>query len=80
VVTSHFLSIPLLVARSDLIAVVPRPIATYFAAMSPGLAVAELPFELTGFDLKLHWHRRFDNDTRHKWLREQLAVLFTRRS
>jgi DNA-binding transcriptional LysR family regulator len=80
VVTSHFLSIPLLVAHSDLIAVVPRPIATYFAGMSPGLAVAELPFDLTGFDLKLHWHRRFDNDPRHRWLREELAVLFTRRA
>jgi DNA-binding transcriptional LysR family regulator len=78
VLTSHFLSIPLLVARSDLISVVPRPIATYFAAMSPGLAVAELPFELTGFDLKQHWHQRFDNDPRHKWLRQQLAGLFTR--
>jgi hypothetical protein len=47
--------------------------------MSPGLAVAELPFELTGFDLKQHWHRRFDNDPRHKWFRGQLAGLFARR-
>ncbi len=79
VVTANFLSIPLLVAQSDLISVVPRPIATYFAGLSPGLAVADLPFELTGFDLKQHWHRRFDNDPRHKWWRDQLGALFTRR-
>jgi DNA-binding transcriptional LysR family regulator len=78
VVTSHFLSIPLLVARSSLIAVVPQPIAIYFAGMSPELAVAELPFDLSGFDLKQHWHRRFDNDPRHTWLRDQLATTIRR--
>ena len=33
------------------------------------------PFDLT-YDLKLHWHRRFDNEPRSIWLREQLAAVF----
>ena len=41
----------------------------------PQLAIALPPFDITGFDLKLHWHRRFDNEPRNRWLREQLATM-----
>jgi hypothetical protein len=44
--------------------------------MSPQLAVALPPFEISGFDLKVYWHRRFDNEPRNRWLREQLIGLF----
>ncbi len=39
------------------------------------MAAALPPFDLT-YDLKLHWHRRFDNEPRSIWLREQLAAVF----
>jgi DNA-binding transcriptional LysR family regulator len=76
VFASHFLSVPFVIARSDLIATVPYRVATEFAAMSPQLAIALPPFNLPGFDLKLHWHRRFDHEPRSCWLREQFATLF----
>jgi DNA-binding transcriptional LysR family regulator len=76
VFASHFLSVPFVIARSDLIATVPYRVATEFAAMSPQLAIALPPFDLPGFDLKLHWHRRFDHEPRSCWLREQFATLF----
>ena len=76
VFTPHFLSVPFIVAQSDLIATVPRSVALHFASMIPQLAVARPPFDITGFDLKLHWHRRFDNEPRSRWLREQLATVF----
>jgi DNA-binding transcriptional LysR family regulator len=76
VVTSHFLSVPFVVARSDLVATVPYAVATQFASMSPRLAVALPPYDITGFDLRLHWHRRFDNEPRNRWLREQVARMF----
>ena len=44
--------------------------------MSPQLAIALPPFDVPGFDLKLHWHRRFDNEPRNRWLREQLITMF----
>ena len=47
-----------------------------FAGMSPQLAVAQPPFELPGFDLKLHWHRRFDTEPRNRWFRDVLSELF----
>jgi DNA-binding transcriptional LysR family regulator len=74
--TPHFLSIPIVVARSDLVATVPHALATYFARLSPDLAVAMPPLDIAGFDLKQHWHRKFHNDPRNKWLREQVAQLF----
>jgi len=34
------------------------------------------PFEVAGFDVKQHWHRKFHNDSRNRWLRLQVAELF----
>lgn len=76
VYTSHFLGVPFILATSDLVATVPYAVAREFSAMSPQLAIALPPFDITGFDLKLHWHRRFDNEPRNRWLREHLAETF----
>jgi DNA-binding transcriptional LysR family regulator len=76
VYTAHFLGMPFILAQSDLIATVPYAIAQDFARMMPQLTVALPPFEIAGFDLKLHWHRRFDNEPRNRWLRDQLTVAF----
>jgi hypothetical protein len=51
-------------------------VALHFASIIPQLAVAELPFDLAGFELRQHWHRRFDNEPRSRWLRERLAASF----
>jgi len=74
--TPHFLSIPIIIARSDLVATVPHALAIYFTRMSRELALAMPPFDIAGFDVKQHWHRRFHNDPRNRWLREQVAQLF----
>jgi DNA-binding transcriptional LysR family regulator len=70
--TPHFLSVPFVVARSDLVAAIPQKLAAYFMTLSSELAAAALPFadEVT-LELKLHWHRRFDDEPRSRWLREQ---------
>lgn len=74
--TPHFLSIPIIIARSDLVATVPHALAIYFTRMSRDLAFAMPPFDIAGFDVKQHWHGRFHNDSRNRWLREQVAQLF----
>jgi DNA-binding transcriptional LysR family regulator len=76
VYTAHFLGMPFVLAKTDLVATVPYAVAREFAGMSTQLKVALPPFEITGFDLKLQWHRRFDNEPRNRWLREQLAGVF----
>lgn len=73
----HFLSIPMVVSRSDLIATVPRALAMYCARLAPQqFAVAKPPIDLGSFDVKQHWHRKFHHDPRNRWLRRQVAELF----
>ena len=73
----HFLSIPMVVSRSDLMATVPRALALYCARLAPEqFAVAKPPIDFGSFDVKQHWHRKFHHDPRNRWLRRQVAELF----
>ena len=74
--TPHFLSLPIIIARSDLVATVPHAVALHFARTSRDLAFAQPPFDIRGFDVRQHWHRKFHNDPRNRWLRAQVAALF----
>jgi DNA-binding transcriptional LysR family regulator len=73
--TSNVLSVPFIVMDTQLVATLPFEVVTRFASLTPNVAAALPPFDLT-YDLKLHWHRRFDGDPRSMWLREQLAAVF----
>lgn len=73
--TSNVLSVPFIVMDSSMVATLPYAVVTRFASLTPQVAAALPPFDLT-YDLKLHWHRRFDNEPRSIWLREQLATVF----
>ncbi|HEU4694180.1 MAG TPA: LysR family transcriptional regulator [Vicinamibacterales bacterium] len=73
--TSNVLSVPFIVMDTQLVATLPYAVVTRFVTLTPQLAAALPPFDVT-YDLKLHWHRRFDNEPRSIWLREQLAVVF----
>jgi len=74
--TPHFLSLPMIIARSDLVTTVPHAIGVYFSRLSGDLALARPPFDIAGFDLKQHWHRKYHGDSRNQWLRKQVALLF----
>ena len=74
--TPHFLSLPMIIARSDLVTTVPHALALYFSRLSPDLVIARPPFDIAGFDLKQHWHRKYHNDSRNQWLRKQVVQLF----
>jgi DNA-binding transcriptional LysR family regulator len=73
--TAHVLSVPFIVMETDLVATLPYAVVTRFASLSSEVAAALPPFELP-YDLKLHWHRRVDDEPRSMWIREQLAVVF----
>jgi DNA-binding transcriptional LysR family regulator len=73
--TSNVLSVPFIVMDTHLVATLPYAVVTRFASITPRVAAALPPFDLT-YDLKMHWHRRFDNDPRSIWLRDQLAAVF----
>jgi len=73
--TSNVLSVPFIVMESHLVATLPYAVVTRFASLTSHVAAALPPFDVT-YDLKLHWHRRFDNEPRSMWLRDQLAAVF----
>jgi DNA-binding transcriptional LysR family regulator len=75
VYTSHVLSVPFIVMESQLVATLPYAVVTRFASLTSRVAAALPPFDIP-YDLKLHWHRRFDKEPRSVWLRDQLAAVF----
>ncbi len=76
VYTSHVLSVPFIVMESDLLATLPYAVVTRFTSLMSSVVAALPPFDIS-YDLKLYWHRRFDNEPRSRWLREQLAAVFS---
>lgn len=72
ITVNQFFNAGSVVRTSDLLTVLPRSFvpATGFEAE---LAVRDLPFELPGIDVSMLWHRRHEQDTAQRWLRDTLA-------
>lgn len=64
----HFMSVPRLIAGSDMIGVVPLSLASWYAQVF-GLRILEPPIALPKIPLKQFWHRRVHNDPAVSWLR-----------
>jgi len=60
-----------IVARTDLLAVVPERIATVASRILP-LQTLPLPFEVNSVDVTMLWHERWHHAPAHAWLRAQL--------
>lgn len=73
--SAHFLSVPAIIASTDLIVTVPRSIADYYARMEP-LRLVEPPINIPPYALKQYWHPRFHADPGLRWLRESVFELF----
>jgi len=74
--TPHFMSLPFILARTDLIATVPHAIGFAYVSEHASITLVEPPLPLPRFDLRQHWHRKFHNDPRAGWLRSVVAELF----
>jgi DNA-binding transcriptional LysR family regulator len=75
----HFMSIPYVIAESDLIVTVPLAVGTAFAKRGD-IKMLRPTFAVPRFDLKQHWHRRVHQDARNQWLRGAIAAIFSPRS
>lgn len=64
----HFVVIPILIANSDLVVILPRTIAEWFSRFLD-LRVLDLPFPLPSFEVRSHWHERRETDAGLRWLR-----------
>lgn len=67
--TPHFMSVPIVVASTDLVAIVPQALADFISAQ-PDLKQVALPFVPPTFQVNIHWHRAEHNDPGNRWLRE----------
>lgn len=75
--TPHFMSLPEILSKTDLIATVPDPISEVFADHTH-LARLPLPFRSPIFDAHLHWSKSVNNDPAHRWMRGLMFEAFTR--
>ena len=68
----HFLLVPEIVARSDMISALPERLARGYAKK---LRIFEPPLEIKGFTVGEMWHERNQRDPAQQWLREVLLEL-----
>lgn len=73
--TPHFMSLPVIIGKSDLVCTVPLAVGTSFAESS-SVRLVKPPFAIPKFDLRQHWHRRFHHDPQNQWLRGIVHSLF----
>lgn len=73
--TPHFMSIPFIIAATDLLVTVPYAVGASFAKI-PNIRLVEPPLEIPTFDLKQHWHRKYHKDDANMWIRSIVARLF----
>ena len=73
----NFHGLPSLIEGTDYIALLPRHLCIEFTKSST-LSMHELPVEIRGFedfnDIPFHlaWHRRYQKDPAHQWVRQQI--------
>lgn len=72
----YFLSLPLVIAHSDLLAIMASRVARTYAEMVP-LKIMPPPTKLPAYDTKLFWHERFHRDSANRWLRGLYIDLFS---
>jgi DNA-binding transcriptional LysR family regulator len=71
----HFLVVPMILARTDLLVTVPSRVAAVFA-QGGNFKVLPLPVRMPSFEVQLHWHQRFHQDPANRWLREVMTELY----
>lgn len=74
--TPHFMSIPFIIASTDLLVTVPYAVGESFAKVA-NIRLIEPPLDIPQFDLKQHWHRKYSKDAASVWLRSVLVKLFS---
>lgn len=74
--THHFLSIPFVVAATDMVVTVPAAVGEMFSQLA-NIQTFEPPLPFPSFDIKQYWHRRQHGDAANQWLRGLVQELFS---
>jgi DNA-binding transcriptional LysR family regulator len=67
--------LPMIVANSDLLAVVPNRLAQAFASLA-AIKILPVPVSIPPYDIKIYWHERYHHDPPNKWFRSMCVKLF----
>jgi DNA-binding transcriptional LysR family regulator len=73
--TPHFMSVPVIVAETDTIAVIPQALAD-FGKGREDVTQVQLPFVPPTFQVNLYWHRSAQKDPGNQWVRKLLIDQF----
>ncbi len=74
VIIPHFLVIPMLIENSNLLSIVPRPLAEVFSKTYP-ILVKELPYQVSSQRMDIVWHSHNDIDPAQCWLRSLVGEI-----
>ncbi len=69
--TTHFMTVPFLLANSDCVALLPKRMAQR-CAKAMNLKILPPPMPIEGFTVSMVWHQRHTNNLAHQWLRQQI--------
>jgi DNA-binding transcriptional LysR family regulator len=72
----YFVSLPPVIARSDLLVIMASRVAKTYAEMLP-LKIMPPPVKLPAYDVRLFWHERYHRDPGNRWLRGLYIDLFS---
>ncbi len=73
---SHFMSLLPIISTSDLLATVPRDLAQV-CVRHGSVRIVEIPMKAPVIEVHQFWHRRFQQDAAHGWLRAVVYGLFS---
>lgn len=71
----HYLAVPMILERSDLVVIMPARPASIFA-QAYGFRIVPLAFKLPSFEVCQYWHHRFNRDPGLNWLIGVMHKLF----
>ncbi|MGS0895698.1 LysR family transcriptional regulator [Burkholderia stagnalis] len=74
--TPHFMSLPMIISATDLIATVPQALADFMAGPHHGIEQIRPPFVPPTFQSNIYWSRSMNLDPSNKWLRSVLFPAF----
>ncbi len=70
---SQFTMVPFIVARSNLVAMFPRRLASAYLSLVD-IKISSPPFPFEQFSVSMAWHERVHHDPGHKWLRALIVA------
>jgi len=71
----QFMVLPLVIANSDLLVIMPSRLAKAFAQLV-SIKILKPPIALKPYDIRIYWHERFHQDLASRWFRRALVQLF----